>query len=455
MIGPGILVAATGVGAGDLATGALAGSKLGVAVLWAALLGAAFKFVLTEGLARWQLATGETVLEGVGRHFGRVAIGLFLAYLVLWTYFVGAALMSACGVALHAIRPLGEADSDKLVYGIAHSLVAVALVEWGGYRLFERIMSVCIGLMFVTVMITAVAVGPEWSEVLRGLLLPTMPSLEGDDLGWTVGLMGGVGGTVSVLCYGYWIREEGRESAEHLPACRIDLAVGYAMTALFGIAMVIIGSRVSIEGKSAQLLVTLSTALGNELGDVARWTFLVGAWGAIFSSLLGVWQSVPYLFADVLGLLGRSKAPTGAEPSSTSRSLTYRISLYLLATLPIFGMFGTFAAVQLAYAIVGALFIPLLAVALLLLNGSSRRIGEQHRNHPLTTVLLIGAVLMFLAYGFLEVRKKLPKPETKSAERTSELHEERALGGASRPAFSRISSTSNSFTSLTMFLQSG
>ena len=34
-IGPGILVAATGGGAGDLATGAFAGAKLGVAVLWA------------------------------------------------------------------------------------------------------------------------------------------------------------------------------------------------------------------------------------------------------------------------------------------------------------------------------------------------------------------------------------------------------------------------------------
>src|SRR5690606_25954179 len=83
VIGPGILVAATGVGTGDLVTGALAGTKLGVAVLWAALVGALLKFVLNEGLARWQLATGETVLEGVRRHFSGVAIGLFLAYLLL------------------------------------------------------------------------------------------------------------------------------------------------------------------------------------------------------------------------------------------------------------------------------------------------------------------------------------------------------------------------------------
>ena len=54
IFGPGILVAATGVGAGDLATGAFSGGELGVAVLWAVVLGAGLKFVLNEGLARWQ-----------------------------------------------------------------------------------------------------------------------------------------------------------------------------------------------------------------------------------------------------------------------------------------------------------------------------------------------------------------------------------------------------------------
>ena len=38
IVGPGILVAATGVGAGDLATGAFTGQQLGVAVLWAILV---------------------------------------------------------------------------------------------------------------------------------------------------------------------------------------------------------------------------------------------------------------------------------------------------------------------------------------------------------------------------------------------------------------------------------
>ena len=77
-IGPGLLVAATGVGAGDLATASFTGSRLGTAVLWAVVLGGFFKFVLNEGLARWQLATGTTFLEGVARHFGSIVGWLFL-----------------------------------------------------------------------------------------------------------------------------------------------------------------------------------------------------------------------------------------------------------------------------------------------------------------------------------------------------------------------------------------
>src|SRR4029078_10090395 len=78
VLGPGLLLAATGVGGGDLATASFVGDLLGTAVLWAALVAAFLKFVVTEGLARWQLATGDTLLEGVAHRFGRGVIGVFL-----------------------------------------------------------------------------------------------------------------------------------------------------------------------------------------------------------------------------------------------------------------------------------------------------------------------------------------------------------------------------------------
>ena len=179
IIGPGLLVAATGIGAGDLATASFAGSHLGVAVLWAALAGAFLKFVVNEGLARWQLATGTTLLEGVVRHFGRLSGWFFLAYLVFWTFFVASALMSACGVTLHALAPVfDDARDGKIVFGILSSLTGAVLVLKGGYALFSKVMQICIGLMFVTVLATAAIVWPGTGEVLHGLLVPSIPDID-------------------------------------------------------------------------------------------------------------------------------------------------------------------------------------------------------------------------------------------------------------------------------------
>ncbi len=404
-LGPGILVAATGVGAGDLATASFTGSALGLAVLWAVLLGAFLKFVLNEGLTRWQLATGTTLLEGLVRHLGRFAAWTFLAYLLAWSFFVSAALMSAVGVACHAILPLAgtsehDAATDKVIYGMAHSLLAVALVRLGGYQLFEKVMGACIGLMFASVLITAIALRPEASELLAGLLIPRIPR---GGTAWTLALIGGVGGTVTILCYGYWIREEQRHGPDALELCRVDLAVGYIATAIFGIAMVVIGNSLGeLEGSGAKLVVAMADRLQNALGHAAgppvKWVFLVGVWSAVFSSLLGVWQSIPYLFADLWNQLGRQSPP--GERVSTG-DLAYRGYLYLLAVVPVAGMWSSsFRAMQQAYAIVGALFIPLLAAVLLLLNGRAGWIDKRYQNTWPTTLVLLGT-LAFFAYAAL------------------------------------------------------
>ncbi len=98
IIGPGLLVAATGVGAGDLATASFAGSRLGTGILWAVVVGGFLKFVLTEGLARWQLTTGETLIEGTpGRLAGAVSAlfpaGMRSGARVVYYFLVGAFLL--------------------------------------------------------------------------------------------------------------------------------------------------------------------------------------------------------------------------------------------------------------------------------------------------------------------------------------------------------------------------
>ena len=52
-VGPGIAVAATGLGAADLVSVTVAGAKYGNLLVWAVVIGAVVKYVLNEGIARW------------------------------------------------------------------------------------------------------------------------------------------------------------------------------------------------------------------------------------------------------------------------------------------------------------------------------------------------------------------------------------------------------------------
>jgi Mn2+/Fe2+ NRAMP family transporter len=394
---PGMLLAATGVGAGDLLTASLAGSRFGLTLLWAAWMGALLKWFLNEGIARWQMATGTTLLEGLVARLGPALQWGFGAYLVVWAFFTGGALVSACGVAGTGILPLSaDLDSSKIIWGIVHSALGVLIVLRGGFRAFQRLMMFCTGLMFLAVVITAALLHPDLSAILTGLAVPSVPSVpSASGTAYTLGVLGGVGGTVTLLSYGYWIRERGRTGAPGVTESRIDLAAGYAMTALFGLAMIVIGSRVSLQqGPTAAL--ELAGQLALALGPAGKWIFLAGFWAAVFSSLLGVWQSAPYLFVDVVA--GRA----GPAPAPRERR-SYRGFLAYLGIVPLVLLWTTLERAQLLYAVFGALFMPLLALTLLVVNNRRTWVGREFRSGWLVNLALVTTLAFFAWVGWREL----------------------------------------------------
>jgi Mn2+/Fe2+ NRAMP family transporter len=395
----GLLVAATGVGAGDLITASLAGSNLGLVVIWAALAGALLKWVLNEGIARWQMATSTTLLEGWADHLGRVVQWLFFGYFIIWSYIVGGALINACGVAGVGLLPLGDPHTSKIVWGIVHSAVGLIIVRAGGFRAFEAVMSFLAALMVVTVLLTVVLISPDWAGVLKGLAFPSIPR---QGAGWLVALMGGVGGTVTLLCYSYWIREKGRSGKAGAKACRFDLTVAYALTAFFGVAMVIIGSRVKVSGSGDTVALTLAEQLAGALGPVGKYAFLLGFWGAVFTSLLGVWQGVPYMFADFLELRRRGKR-SDIESADLKATRGYRFYLLALSVLPLSLLWLKVQLVQYVYGIVGAFFMPFVALTLLLLNNRQRLVGREFRNSWIINLVLVLTLAFFSLIGLREL----------------------------------------------------
>ena len=391
VVGPGLVVAATGVGAGDMIAAAKAGALYGLPLLWTAVLGALLKFVLAEGVGRWQLATGSTMLEGWVRSFGLPVRVYFLVYLILWTFIVSAALMSACGLAAHALFP----QLSVATWAVIHAVGAALFVWFEGYAFFERAMKVAIGVMFVAIIGSAAYQAPPAAETLRGFMLPKVPA--GSTV-FILGVVGGVGGTLTLLSYGYWMREKGWRGGAWLRGMRFDLGVGYLLTGIFGIAVILLGGMVllpkglSISGGKG--VVEMAVILGERFGRGGELVFLVGFWGAVATSILGVWQGVPYMFGDYVGLLRGAKGEAMARCTSPRGRLyrgyvlfmTFPPMLLLLLDKPVW--------LVVAYAAIGSLFMPFLAVTLLVLNNRARDMGAM-KNGLWANAGLILSLLLF------------------------------------------------------------
>lgn len=423
----GLLVAAAGIGGSDVSMAALTGSRFGLMLLWAIVAGAFIKFILNEGVVRWQIATGATFLQGACHRLGPTARIVFLVYLLPWTIAVGASLMSACA-AVAAAALTGEmgwgaasisapSGSTRVLLGLGHSLAAAALVLSGGYAAFKLVMSVLTVAMVLLVVGAALLTRPDLNAVVGAMFVPRLPLEEPEGAQWTIALFGGVGGTVTMLAYGYWMREEGQMERGSRPSARawshrIDLGIAYTVTAAFGIALTIVSADVPVHPSGSNVFQAVASRLATTIGPIAGWVYLAGAWCAVWACMLGVWQFIPLLFADFISI-GRAAPDAAATETSPevpkvdlSRTRAYRAYLLGLATLPILGVWLDFADVQRAFGILGSMFIPLLALALLLMNNRRGWVGR-HANGCTANAALVAALLVAIVGLAIEFARVL------------------------------------------------
>ncbi|MFI0979725.1 Nramp family divalent metal transporter [Streptomyces sp. NPDC021093] len=400
-IGPGIVVAATGVGAGDLVATLIAGSKFGYTLLWAAIIGCLVKISLAEATGRWHLATGKTLFEG-WRSLGRWTTYYFAVYVVVWGFVYGATAMSSSALPIAALFPDGP--SIKF-WAILCGLLGLAFVWFNRYAVFEKFMTVVIGMKFLVVVYVAIRVAPDLGNALKGLV-PTLPD---GSLFYTLGLVGGVGGTITMAAYGYWVNSKGWTNASWMKVMRLDNRVAYITTGVFVVAMLIIGAELLHSsgvalGKGDKGLVDLGGVLEDKFGAVTAKLFLIGFFATSFGALVGVWHGVSLMFADFVERFVRERKTgqpvTGMveEVAAGKREKSVPFRAYLLwLTFPPMALlwldqpFG----LVVVYGVLGAFFMPFLALTLVWLLNSSRTPGEW-RNGLLSNVMLALGGLLFV-----------------------------------------------------------
>jgi Mn2+/Fe2+ NRAMP family transporter len=394
-LGPGLVLAAAGIGAGDVVVASVTGIRFGTTLLWAVGFTAALKYVLTEALARWQLATGETVVSAWVTRLPRWVAVYFAGYLVLWTFLVGASLSSACGLAGASLFPALPVP----VWGAIHAVVAALLVALNRYEQFQRLMKLLVALMAGSVLVCAVVAAPSVPAILKGLVVPRVPHAGGGAA--VLALLGGIGGSLTVICYGYWMREAQWRGAEKLPTVRSDVRLAYVFTGLFGIALVIIAAGVEARATGGtRIALDVAERLGAVGGNGARWIFLLGFWCTVFTAMLGVWQGVPQVYVDLVGAWRKRN-----EPADDRR--VYLAALIYLAGPPLALLwFKQPVTVVITFSIAGAFFMPFLAATLLYLNNRREWIGPL-ANRRLGNGALVVCLLVFGAVCVSEIWKTL------------------------------------------------
>ncbi|WP_395389058.1 Nramp family divalent metal transporter [Clavibacter michiganensis] len=402
IVGPGLVVAATGIGAGDLVATLVAGSRFGYALLWAAVLGVIIKIFLVEGAGRYSLATGKTIFEG-WRTVGRWTTWYFGPYILIWGLVYGAAAMSSSALPLAALFP----GVDLKVFAIACGLVGAVVVWFGRYSAFEKIIAVFVGLMFVTVVGAAIVTVPNVPALLTGLV-PTIP--EGG-LVVALSIAGGVGGTITLAAYGYWLREKGWVAPRWMKVMRIDNSVAYVMSGIFVLSMLVVGAELLYSADIALAdgeggLVQLADVLGERYGAFMTWFFLLGFFATSFSSILGVWNGVSLMFADFLGTV------RGLDVEDPRRRLggSYYRAFIVWLTIPPIGLLFLDQPIGLiiAYGVLGALFMPFLAITLLVLLNTDRT-PRAWRNRPLSNTVMGLSALLFVVLGVQQLVTEIGK----------------------------------------------
>ncbi|MEU4655297.1 Nramp family divalent metal transporter [Streptomyces sp. NPDC023723] len=397
-IGPGIVVAATGVGAGDLVATLIAGANFGYTLLWAAVIGCLVKISLAEAAGRWHLATGRTLFDGWAG-LGPWTTWFFAVYVVVWGFVYGAAAMSSSALPLQALFP---DVMDLKWWGVACGVVGLVFVWFNKYAVFEKVMTVLVGVMFVVTVYLAVRVTPNLGDAFAGLL-PVLPD-EKDSVLNTLGLIGGVGGTITLAAYGYWVNAKGWTDTGWMKVMRLDNRVAYATTGVFVVAMLFVGAEMLHAAHIAiasgdQGLVQLSDILADEYGTATAKFFLIGFFATSFTSLIGVWHGVSLMFADfVARLRAGTRAATGAKVASGERERSWPFRGYLLwLTFPPIALLfqGQPFRLVIVYGVLGAAFMPFLALTLIWLLNSART-PREWRNGHLSNGMLAVAGLLFL-----------------------------------------------------------
>jgi Mn2+/Fe2+ NRAMP family transporter len=452
-IGPGLILAASIVGTGELINTTGLGAKAGFTLLWLILLSCVIKVFVQVELGRYAITHGKTTLAAFDTLPGPRAGASWICWcwliMMLTTQAQIAAMEGTVGQAAHMAFPRASAamagaagaivpawgaflaTREEYIWAGLTTLAAIALLLSGGYRRLEIITTVLVAA--VTLFTVCSVVILQWTRFRI-----TLPDLAGGftftfpaaavALAFSAFGITGVGAS-ELVAYPYWCIEKGyarstgpRDDGDAwagraggwIRVMQLDAWFSMVVFTVATVAFYLLGAAVlhpqGLDPKGADMIPTLSqmylqplegTAM-EFLRPMSRVGFLLGAWAVLFKTLYVATAANSRLTVDFLNLAGIYR-PAG--PARRDRMVKVFCVIYPALALGLYYAFREPQGLIKAGGIAQALMLPLIAGAALYLRArdNDRRVGPNLLSDLCTWLALLGitAVAAYSVYGLI------------------------------------------------------
>ncbi|MBW1873663.1 MAG: Nramp family divalent metal transporter, partial [Deltaproteobacteria bacterium] len=294
-LGPGILLAATSIGASHLVLSPRAGALFGYQLLWLILASHFFKYPAFEFGPRYAAATGQSLLAGYAKVPGPRgwALIMFLGSTVLQGVGVLAGVVNVSGCVLFTW--CGVLNTE--LFSVIVIAAVLALLFAGGFSWLDQLNKIMITILALATILAFIPIFPAPASFAR-LVIPALPigsiCLVAAIIGWMP-----TGIDVSIW-HSFWTLEKLKLLGEKTDAIKAgsrkrqlkisltDMRIGYGLSLLTGIMFVTMGAThlagMGSELKGIQFAQALSSAYTVFMGRWMFHVFMLTAFFAMFST---------------------------------------------------------------------------------------------------------------------------------------------------------------------------
>lgn len=382
-LGPGIITAALVFGPSKMTITSKLGADYGYNVLWIVVVAIFFMMVFTAMGARIGLATSHSLLTTIRHKWGdacAVLVGLGI-FLVATSFQAG----NSIGVGI----AVGEVSgTSPILWIVVFNLLGISLLFFRAfYKVLEKLMIFLVALMLFAFTITLFFAKPDISGIANGLV----PQLPVGSTGLVIAFFASCFSIVGAFYQSYLVQERIKINPEIQEKKSNSITGIVILGVMSAIVMICAAAVLNIKGIKVNNASDMARALEPLFGNAAAIFFLIGLFGASFSSLVGN--------ATVGGVLLGDAFRQGSQLSS--KVVKFFIALVMLFGAAIAVKFGKLPLELIVFAqSVTVFLVPFIGLAMYAISNDRKIMGKHVNTVSVKIFAAIGLlILIFLAFS--------------------------------------------------------